>query len=110
MGVRRQPVTYLVTVWPEGHECGDMMLFSLLVQYRGDGRWAVEQGWSSGSPKPVLGTDGNWHMDERGNPELRFTLDDALRLAEAHAPRITVRGVTAAQVLARHEEHGCPDR
>lgn len=108
--VRRQPVSYLVTLWPEGHECHDVTLFSLLVRYRGDGKWSVEQGWTSGDMKPVLGADGRWHVDERGNPRLRFPLDEALQLAEEHAADVTINGITTPQALARHQERGCPDR
>lgn len=106
MGTRTRPVAYLVTIWPEGHECSDATMFSLLVRYHGNGQWAVEGGWTSGDRKMVLGVDGDWHLD---NPGLRFPLEDALRLAEAHAPRIAVCGITAAQALAWHQEHSCPD-
>lgn len=110
MSVRTQPVTYLVTIWPEGHECTEVTLFSLLVQYRGNGQWAVEQGWTTGDRKLVLGSDGRWHTDDPNNPLLRFPLEDALHLAGTHAEQVTLHGVTAAEALAQHQEHGCPDR
>ena len=107
---RRQATSYVVTVWPEGHECHDVILFSLLVRYRGRGQWAVEEGWSTGDHKPVLGSDGKWHIDERGNPRLRFPIEEALRMAEEHAPSVTINGTTAVQALARCRERGCAGR
>jgi hypothetical protein len=107
--VHVHPASYLVSLWPEGHDCRDMATWSLLVTYRGQGWWAIELGWSHGSMKPVLGADGHWHIDERGNLALRHRLDDALRLTRSHAATATVNGVTAAEALTRHEQAGCPD-
>jgi hypothetical protein len=105
--VHVRPVEYLVTVWPEGHDCSEASLWSLLVDYRGHGNWAVEQGWSHGSPKIVLTRSGEWDCDQRGDPGYRFTLDEALELARAHAPAIEIAGRTAAGAMAEDLARGC---
>ena len=105
--VHVRPVEHLVTVWPEGHECSEASLWSLLVAYRGSGLWSVEQGWSHGSPKIVLTRAGEWDYDQRGDPAYRFTFDEALELARAHAPLIEIAGRTAAEAVAEHLARGC---
>lgn len=89
---------YVVTALPEdsinvGH-------FSLTVEYRGEGRWAVKR-WSS-----CLSRSGEWHHEsvpsEREDEWLadhRFDLDTALRLAQENAPLIRVNGHSVADVL-----------
>jgi hypothetical protein len=106
-GVHVRPVEYLVTVWPEGHECSAVSNLSLLVTYRGSGQWAVEREWSQGSPKIVLTRSGEWACDQRGDPGYRFTLGEALDLARAHAPLIEIGGHTAAQAAAECMARGC---
>ncbi len=59
--------------------------------------------------KPVLGSHGCWHIDERGKLALRRRLDDALRLARSHAAKVTVNGVTAAEAFMQHERAVCLD-
>jgi hypothetical protein len=106
-GVQVRPVEYLVNTWPEGHECSEVAHWSLLVAYRGHGLWAVEREWSHGSPKIVLTRSGEWDYDRRGDPEYRFTRDEALDLARAHAPLIEINGRTAAEFTAGHLARGC---
>jgi hypothetical protein len=105
--VHVRPVEYLVTVWPEGHDCHEASLWSLLVTYRGNGRWAVEQGWSHGSPKIVLTRSGKWDLDQRGDPHYRFTLEEALDQARQHAATVTIAGRTAAEAMREHLARGC---
>jgi hypothetical protein len=106
---RVRPAAYLVSVWPDGHECGDAATWCLMVTYRGHGQWAVERGWNEGRGKIVLGADGRWHTDAPGHPGLRFSRDDALALARRHAPAMMTGGMTAADALRLHYQHGCPD-
>jgi hypothetical protein len=106
-GVHVHPVEYLVTVWPEGHDCHEASLWSLLVTYRGNGRWAVEQGWSHGTPKIVLTRSGQWDHDQRGDPGYRFTRDEALEMARRHAATLTIAGHTAADVMKAHIAREC---
>lgn len=105
--VHVRPVDYLVTVWPEGHDCSEASLWALLVAYRGNGRWAVEQGWSHGDLKRVLTRSGEWDYDHRGDPGYRFTREEAIELARAHAPLIEINGHTATEVMAAHLARGC---
>jgi hypothetical protein len=105
--VHVRAVEYLVNIWPEGHECTEVSHWSLLAAYRGNGLWAVEQGWSHGDLKIVLTRPGEWDYDHRGDPDYRFTRDEALELARAHAPLIEIHGRTAAQVVAGHLARGC---
>jgi hypothetical protein len=105
--VEVRPVHYLVTVWPDGHDCPEAALWCLLVTNRGHGRWAVEQGWSHGD-KIVLTRSGEWKDDRRGDPGYRFSQQEALELARRHAAVLTIAGRTAAQVMRQHRETGCP--
>jgi hypothetical protein len=114
MGVTPQvtvrPIFYLVSVWPDGHECSDAATWCLTVAYRGRGQWTVEQGWSEGrGQKPVMDVGGRWHTDRPGHPGLRFSLDRALELASRHAPAVRKAGITAAEALRLHDAHGCPE-
>jgi hypothetical protein len=105
-----QPTGYLISLWPEGHECDDMVTWCLKVTYRGNREWAIEQGWTGGSRKPVMAADGSWHADNHSHPvPLRFTLDEALDVARRHAADVKFGGVTAAEAFSRHEQEGCPD-
>lgn len=105
--VHVRPVEYLVTAWPEGHECSEAVHLCVLVAYRGSGLRSVEQGRSHGSPKIVLTRSGEWDYDQRGDPGYRFTYDEAMELARAHAPLIEINGRTAAQFVAEHLAWGC---
>jgi hypothetical protein len=106
--VHVRPVEYLVSVWPEAHEaCPDAASTSLLVTYRGRGTWAVEEGWSHGD-KIVLTCSGEWDLDRRGDPDYRFTLDEALELARQHAATLTIAGHAVTEILREHTGRGCP--
>lgn len=81
--------------------------WSITVEYRGRGRWAVLRG------KRCLGRDGIWRHEsipsEREDEWLdghRFTEQESLRLAAEWAPKIVVNGLTAADVLAREASDG----
>jgi hypothetical protein len=105
--VHVRPVEYLVSVWPEAHEaCPDAASASVLVTYRGYGKWAVEQGWSHGD-KIVLTRSGQWDLDRRGDPGYRFTLDEALELARRHAATLTIAGRAVTEIVRKHIETGC---
>ena len=105
--VHVSPVQYKVTAWPEDHECHEASLWSLLVTYRGEGRWAVELGWSSGAPKIVLTRSGEWDIDQRGEDEYRFTLDEALEAAGRHAASLQIADRTVAEAMAGHLGREC---
>ena len=105
--VHVRPVEYLVTVWPQGHDCADAATWCLLVSYRGDGKWAIEQGWSHGD-KIVLTRSGQWDLDKPGDPAYRYTREEALTIARQHAASIQIAGATAAQVMREHIDMGCP--
>lgn len=98
-----RPVRYEVSVVPEDDINHD--LYVLAVEDRGAGRWAVVR------HRQCLGTDGTWDWEsipsEREDAWLdthRFDLETALRLAEEAAPKVTVGGITAAEVAARAAE------
>lgn len=93
-----QPVSYLVSCLPEGE---DQHSFTIRVEYRGGGRWAVVQ------HRMCLGADGEWSWEsipsEREDEWLathRFDLDTALELATQAAPLLTVNGFTITDVMA----------
>ena len=106
-----RPTAYDVSVWPEAEECIDSDTWKVTVEYRGHGKWAVMEG------PYCLSAAGEWGYEmrpsERDDEWLathRFPLDDALDLARKHAPDVTVNGMTATEVLARHRERhpdGC---
>ncbi|MEU0157958.1 hypothetical protein ABZ154_03695 [Streptomyces sp. NPDC006261] len=89
-----QTTEYEVSILPEGDI--NRSVFTITVQYRGEGRWAVTRLGS------CLGTDGQWEFGikgyDRGDDWLaahRFDLTTALRLARKAAPGVTVNGRTA---------------
>jgi hypothetical protein len=98
--VHARPTAYMVSVWPEGGETVNTGSFSITVEFRGQGRWAVLHGGL------CLGTDGEWdferspsNRDDGWLETHRFTLAGALALAREHAPRISLMGKTAVEVL-----------
>lgn len=102
--------SYGVSVWPDDR-CDniDAITWCVSVSWRGHGRWAVVRGVSDGGP--VLGRDGTWSYEEipssREDDWLaahRFTLEEAMALAAQWAPKVTVNGMTALEVLQRHRE------
>ncbi len=95
-----QPTEYEVNCLPE--DGIDSHVFAITVRYRGEGRWAVQQGNHA-----CLGADGEWADGvkpyDRGDDWLaahRFDLDTALELAKQAAPLVTVNGYTVADAMA----------
>jgi hypothetical protein len=99
-----------VTIWPEGlisrpESAMDADTWKVTVEYRGNDLFAVCM-----PVRKCLGRDGTWDYEvrpsEREDDWLaahRFPLDEALDLARQWAPRIKLNGMTAAEVLARHQ-------
>jgi hypothetical protein len=112
----RRATRYEVCCLPEDHYIADS--FTVTVEYRGAGRWAVT------NRGRYLDADGQWSYPygwdrepvtaeeidayDRGEAEWkaahRFDEETALRLADEAAPKVTVAGLTAAQVLAQDAE------
>ena len=100
----------------------DAALWCVSVCDESYGNWSVRRGHvsgdrpPSGSAAPALGRDGRWHHErrpsERTREEIegnRFTLEEALKLAEDMAPRVEVNGLEAFEAFLRHESKGaCP--
>jgi hypothetical protein len=101
--VHEQVTRYAVSVFPDGHEL--RRHFTITVEYRGAGRWAVlYEGSVIG-----LGADGTWAPSEplpssRTDEWLaryRFaSAEDALVVARHWAPLIRCNGRTAEQAAA----------
>ncbi len=105
-----RPTEYQVSVFPDELWDSDDMLtvsevhtWALTVAYRGRGKWAVTQGGHQ-----CLGSDGEWDWEmrpsERDDTWLathRFDLETALKLAADHAPKVTINGKTALDILAK---------
>lgn len=106
---------YLVSCLPEGHE--NRYLFTIQVEARSDGQWAVMQRsrnlgtdgvwswgfrWSGGDHEPATSEDMTSFDKEQAVwlAEHRFDLETALRLAKEHAPLLTYRGYSVADALA----------
>ena len=117
-----QRTEYWVSCLPEDDI--NASAFTLVVRYRGGGRWAVGRG--STSDVPCMNAAGEWSYgveweDEGVEPSTdeefasynrardewmdahRFDEETALRLAKQHAPQMTVNGWTVADALARRE-------
>jgi hypothetical protein len=99
-----QPTGYRVSCLPEEHD--DRWTFTVQVQHRGYGRYAVVHGLHQ------YGTDGQWSREpswaEDGSDEdaenawldaHHFDHDTALRLARELARTLTYRGRSVADVL-----------
>lgn len=69
--------------------------FTLAVEYKGDGKWAVMDG--------PFGLFADGRRDFKRLRGDRFDLDAALRLAKEQAPLMKVNGYTVADALARRE-------
>ncbi|MEU5945119.1 hypothetical protein ABZ793_06100 [Micromonospora sp. NPDC047465] len=102
MKIEPRPTEYTVCALPEDDI--NAHSYAITVAYRGRGLWAVTR------YRRCLGTDGEWDWEsipsEREDEWLathRFALDEALRLAAEHAPKITVNGWTVADALAAAE-------
>lgn len=101
-----QATQYEVSILPEGDV--NRHSFTVTVEYRGEGRWAVTRHGS------CLGADGAWDFGvkeyDRGAAWLdghRFDRDTALRLARDAAPYISVNGHTATD--AYHRTHNAEE-
>lgn len=104
-GVWARACSYDVTVWPPDIECIDSETWKITVEYKGRGLWGVMRG------RACLDRDGEWAWEmapsEREDEWLaahRFPITDAMRLAREHAPKVTINGMTAVEVLARHRQ------
>lgn len=91
---------YDVSVLP--HEDINRLLFTITVEYRGPGVWAVCR------HRQCLSADGVWSWEsvpsERAVEWLaghRFDLDTALKLAREAAPHLRVNGETALDAYRR---------
>ncbi|MFJ7963179.1 hypothetical protein [Streptomyces sp. NPDC096324] len=109
-----QPTRYVISCLPEDHD--ERFLFTVQVDYRGDGKWAVA------SRSRLLGYDGQWSFgfDWRDGAEPsteaecdefekqhgewiaahRFDEATALELAKQAAKSLSYRGHTVADALA----------
>jgi hypothetical protein len=97
-----RPTRYSVNLLPDSIGFY-AQLFEITVERRG----ALHQ-WAVLCDGHCLGSDGTWDRERLSSeqtddwlPEHRFDLDTALRLAKEAAPHVTVKGRTAAEVLAR---------
>jgi hypothetical protein len=103
--VYHQPTEFTVSCLPPDHR--DRHYLEVTVGYRGGDRWAVLDG------RQCLGSDGEWDWEsipsERTDEWLathRFDLETALGLAAQHAPKLTVNGLSVADVLERSGRSG----
>jgi len=114
--VFERPVAYEVSVWPPEHGgCIDSATWCVTVADRGRGLWAVLRGGTGSTV--CLSAAGKWEFepspsnrDDKWLAAHRFPLEEALQLAREHAPKVTVNGMTAVQVLAldqRNHPGGC---
>lgn len=94
---------YEVNALPEAYD--ERYHWAITVEYRGDGKWAVLHFRS------CLGADGDWDLEpsptNREDDWLathRFDMETAIALASEHAPKVSVNGMTPADILARHPE------
>lgn len=111
-----RPVAYAVSCLPEDDV--NARHFTLKVEYRGAGKWAVTDGfdflsrsggwsygysWRDGRQEPE--TDSDFREVAEGQEAWRAAhwhdLDTALELARQHAPLMTVNGHTVAEALNR---------
>jgi hypothetical protein len=112
-------------VWPTAYSVSCLPLgsinarhFTLKVEYRRDGKWAVTDrfeflsrtgtwsmgySWRDGSQEPM--TDADYNEVSAGQDAWRVEhwhdLDTALTLAKQHAPHMTVNGSTVDDALER---------
>jgi hypothetical protein len=95
------PTSYVVSCLPEAHP--DRYVYTINVQYRGEGQYAVCHGLA------FADADGTLSY-EAGRPSIdwldahRFGLDEALELARRLAATLTVDGRSVADVLAEGVE------
>lgn len=107
---------YEVSCIPEDND--DSGVFTITVQYRGEGRWGVFRGehrqlgadglwswgyeWPGGDREPATDEERDDYArgEEAWRDAHRFDLETALTLAKQAAPKLTVNGWTVDQVLA----------
>lgn len=101
VAVTVEATTYTVNAVPD--EVTQYYLWELTVEKRGPGQWAVLH------QRFCLGSDGSWEYEMRPSAREddwlethRFDLSAALDLAQREAPKVTVNGITVAEVLRRH--------
>lgn len=94
-----------VSCLPEGHDA--RRYFRLTVEIQDRYGWTVHDGFScldaTGAKADGLSV---YERSDEWISAHRFDLDTALLLAEEHAPKLTVNGMTAADVLARDATRG----
>ena len=113
--VRTQPITYLVSAWPEDlADNPDASTWCLTVRSWGGGLWGVHRG--DGSSGPSLSASGEWSFGRADDESLdewramhRFPLDRALALAREFAPKIRMVGTTTLECIAWHKQRGADD-
>jgi hypothetical protein len=110
-------VRYQVSCLPETHE--DASMFTVVVEYRGDGLWAVTRSgayydadgnrswgvvWEDGR-EPVTDDEMTSYAQAREGWLARYRFDEqsALDLAKRLAPAIAYRGYTVADALGDRE-------
>ncbi|GAA2696399.1 hypothetical protein [Actinoplanes palleronii] len=93
-----QATEYTLSALPEEHP--EASLFQVKVAYRGRGKWAVI--WRS----YCINRRGVWDYEplpssrtDRWLKAHRFELDEALRLARKALPKLSIHGMTAAEIL-----------
>lgn len=114
-GIYPRVTEYEVSVFPDSLRDSDDMLTAseantwvITVAYRGCGKYAVIHGSGRSSMPLVLGADGEWDYEPRPSSREddwltthRFDLATAMKLAAEHAPKVTINGVKATEILAK---------
>jgi hypothetical protein len=95
-----EPTAFKVSALPE--EDVNSRYFTLTVEYRGRGLWAVMHMGS------CLGSDGEWDWEPLSSSREddwlethRFDRETAIELAKAALPDLNVNGLTLADYIAR---------
>ena len=104
LDIKITPTRYTVSALPEDDI--NASTWSITVEYRGRGKWAVmHHGYCLG-----LGEDGNLDWDYEPSPSNRdddwlerhrFALETAQKLARVNLPNLQINGLSVADVLAR---------
>lgn len=109
-GVYVAPRTYVVSIlppdWDEQDPSDYRFHWEITVEYAGQDRWAVRR-----STRCCLSRSGEWtfeprpsERDDKWLEQHRFSFAEALEVAAGIAPMIGVNGVTAREVLKRHQK------
>jgi hypothetical protein len=107
------PVSYRVTIMPE--KClrrSDLRHWNLEVVPVSTRFAFADEGWIVRDGFSVLGRDRTWNQGPQSEAEFApwlgncayATAQDAIGAAREYAPEVTVNGLTAVEVLARHRE------